>query len=63
METISFIIPNVNTKKYLEWCYNSIRKNLGYVHEIVHWNSNQSLDPTNNRVAIETNANDYYSVF
>ena len=35
METISFIIPNVNTKKYLEWCYNSIRKNLGYVHEIV----------------------------
>ena len=29
----------------------------GYVQEIVHWNSNQSLDPTNNRVAIETNAN------
>ena len=27
--------PNVNTKKYLEWCYNSIRKNLGYFHEIV----------------------------
>jgi hypothetical protein len=35
----------------------------GYVHEIVHWHSNQSDDPTNNRVAIVTNANDYYSVF
>ena len=35
METISFIIPNVNTKNYLKWCYNSIRKNLGYRHEIV----------------------------
>ena len=35
----------------------------GYVHEIVNWNSNQSLDPTNNRVAIVTNANDYYSAF
>ena len=32
---ISFIITNFNTKKYTEWCYNSIRKNLGYVHEIV----------------------------
>ena len=32
---ISFIIPNVNTKNYLKWCYNSIRKNLGYRHEIV----------------------------
>ena len=35
METISFIITNINTKKYLEWCYNSIRKNLGYFHEII----------------------------
>lgn len=35
MKTISFIITNFNTKKYTEWCYNSIRKNLGYIHEIV----------------------------
>ena len=35
MKTISFIITNYNTKKYTEWCYNSIRKNLGYTHEIV----------------------------
>ena len=35
MKKISFIITNYNTKKYTEWCYNSIRKNLGYVHEIV----------------------------
>ena len=35
MESISFIIPNFNTKKYTEFVYNSIRKNLGYVHEIV----------------------------
>lgn len=35
MHSISFIITNYNAKKYTEWCYNSIRKNLGYVHEIV----------------------------
>ena len=35
MEAISFIITNFNTKKYTEFVYNSIRKNLGYVHEIV----------------------------
>ena len=35
MKSISFIITNYNTKKYTEWCYNSIRKNLGYKHEIV----------------------------
>ena len=35
MKPISFIITNYNTKKYTEWCYNSIRKNLGYFHEIV----------------------------
>tara|TARA_Y100000593_G_scaffold79852_1_gene148814 strand:+ start:309 stop:1502 length:1194 start_codon:yes stop_codon:yes gene_type:complete len=33
--SISFIVTNFNTKKYTEWCYNSIRKNLGYKHEIV----------------------------
>ena len=32
---ISFIIANFNTKKYSQWCYNSIRKNLGDIHEIV----------------------------
>ena len=35
MKKISFIITNFNTEKYTEWCYNSIRKNLGYIHEIV----------------------------
>jgi len=34
METISFIIPSRNNLKYLKWSYNSIRKNLGYIHEI-----------------------------
>ena len=35
MKSISFIISNYNTKEYTEWCYNSIRKNLGYFHEII----------------------------
>ena len=34
MKPISFIIPSRNNLKYLKWCYNSIRKNLGYIHEI-----------------------------
>lgn len=34
MKPISFIIPSRNNLKYLKWCYNSIRKNLGYAHEI-----------------------------
>ena len=33
-KVISFIQPSRNNKKYLEWSYNSIRKNLGYRHEI-----------------------------
>jgi len=33
-EKISFIIPSRNNLRYLKWCYNSIRKNLGYRHEI-----------------------------
>ena len=33
-ETISFIQPSRNNLKYLKWSYNSIRKNLGYTHEI-----------------------------
>ena len=34
-KTISFIQPSRNNLKYLEWSYNSIRKNLGYRHEIM----------------------------
>ncbi|SVC59469.1 uncharacterized protein METZ01_LOCUS312323, partial [marine metagenome] len=35
MNLISFVIPSRNNKKYLEWSYDSIRKNLGYTHEIL----------------------------
>ena len=31
---ISFIQPSRSNLKYLKWSYNSIRKNLGYIHEI-----------------------------
>ena len=34
MRPISFIQPSRNNLKYLKWSYNSIRKNLGYIHEI-----------------------------
>jgi len=34
MKPISFIQPSRNNLKYLQWSYNSIRKNLGYYHEI-----------------------------
>ena len=34
MKPISFIQPSRNNLKYLKWSYNSIRKNLGYSHEI-----------------------------
>lgn len=34
MKAISFIQPSRNNLKYLKWSYNSIRKNLGYRHEI-----------------------------
>jgi len=34
MKAISFIQPSRNNLKYLKWSYNSIRKNLGYTHEI-----------------------------
>ena len=33
-KVISLIIPSRNTLKYLKWAYTSIRKNLGYLHEI-----------------------------
>ena len=35
MKPISFISPSRNNLSYLEWMYNSIRKNLGYTHEIL----------------------------
>ena len=34
MKPISLITPSRNTLKYLKWAYTSIRKNLGYIHEI-----------------------------
>ena len=34
MRKISFIQPSRSNLKYLKWSYNSIRKNLGYIHEI-----------------------------
>ena len=35
MQTISFVSPSRNNLSYLKWMYNSIRKNLGYGHEIL----------------------------
>jgi len=34
MEKISFIMPSRNGKKYLEWSYNSLRKNCNPQHDI-----------------------------
>ena len=45
MKPISFIQPSRNNLKYLQWSYNSIRKNLGYVHEIC-WADDFSDDGT-----------------
>jgi len=45
MKKISFIQPSRNNLKYLKWSYNSIRKNLGYVHEIC-WADDFSTDGT-----------------
>ena len=42
---ISFIQPSRNNLKYLKWSYNSIRKNLGYRHEIC-WADDFSDDGT-----------------
>ena len=44
-EVISFIQPSRNNLKYLKWSYNSIRKNLGYRHEIC-WADDFSDDGT-----------------
>ena len=45
MKTISFIQPSRNNLKYLQWSYNSIRKNLGPEHEIC-WADDFSDDGT-----------------
>ena len=45
MKPISFIQPSRNNLKYLQWSYNSIRKNLGYIHEIC-WADDFSSDGT-----------------
>ena len=45
MKAISFIQPSRNNLKYLQWSYNSIRKNLGYIHEIC-WADDFSDDGT-----------------
>jgi glycosyltransferase involved in cell wall biosynthesis len=42
---ISFIQPSRNNLKYLKWSYHSIRKNLGYRHEIC-WADDFSNDGT-----------------
>ena len=42
---ISFIQPSRNNKKYLEWSYKSIRRNLGPDHEIC-WADDFSDDGT-----------------
>ena len=44
-KVISFIQPTRNNLKYLQWSYNSIRKNLGYRHEIC-WADDFSDDGT-----------------
>ena len=35
-KTISFIIPSRTNLKYLKWSYESLRKNIGYRHEICY---------------------------
>jgi glycosyltransferase involved in cell wall biosynthesis len=45
MKKISFIQPSRNNLRYLKWSYNSIRKNLGYRHEIC-WADDFSDDGT-----------------
>jgi glycosyltransferase involved in cell wall biosynthesis len=44
-KVISFIQPSRNNLRYLKWSYNSIRKNLGYRHEIC-WADDASTDGT-----------------
>ena len=64
MKTISFIQPSRNNLKYLKWSYNSIRKNLGYKHEICMaddfsndgtWGWLQEISKTDSNVKIHRN--------
>tara|TARA_R100000805_G_scaffold18660_1_gene24144 strand:- start:5054 stop:6220 length:1167 start_codon:yes stop_codon:yes gene_type:complete len=64
MKTISFISPSRNNLTYLKWSYNSIRKNLGYYHEILladdfssdgTWEWLQEIQKTDNNVKIFRN--------
>ena len=45
MKPISFVIPSRNNLSYLKWCYNSLRKNLGYRHQLL-MASDSSTDGT-----------------
>ena len=63
---ISFIQPSRNNLKYLKWSYNSIRKNLGYRHEICWaddfsddgtWEWMQEILKKDNNVKIHRNEN------
>ena len=64
MKPISFIQPSRNNLKYLKWSYNSIRKNLGYIHEICMaddfsndgtWEWMQKIAEIDNNVKIHRN--------
>jgi glycosyltransferase involved in cell wall biosynthesis len=64
MKPISFIIPSRNNKTYLEMCYNSIRKNSGYTHEICFaddfsedgtWEYLQEIEKKDNNIKIYRN--------
>jgi len=64
VKPISFIIPSRNNKTYLEMCYNSIRKNLGYTHEICFaddfsedgtWEYLQEIEKKDNNIKIYRN--------
>ena len=64
MKPISFIQPSRNNLKYLKWSYNSIRKNLGYIHEICMaddfsndgtWEWMQKIAKKDNNVKIHRN--------
>jgi glycosyltransferase involved in cell wall biosynthesis len=64
MKPISFIIPSRNNKTYLEMCYNSIRKNAGYIHEICFaddfsedgtWEYLQEIEKKDNNIKIYRN--------
>ncbi len=64
MKPISFIQPSRNNLKYLKWSYNSIRKNLGYRHEICMaddfsndgtWEWMQEIAEKDNNVKIHRN--------